>query len=86
MRDELSPYARLIDCLPEGVTPVGFVVAIEVMDADGDMYLHVRGSEGISPWKGVGMLINASDQLRDDMRAPYVRVSVDEEDDDDFTG
>jgi hypothetical protein len=86
VRDELSPYARLIDCLPEGVTPVGFVVAIEVMDANGDLYLHVRGSETIPPWKGVGMLINASDQLRDDMRTPYVRVIVDEDGEDDLAG
>jgi hypothetical protein len=82
VRDELSPYARLIDCLPEGATPVGFVVAIEAMDAEGDLYLHVRGSEGMSPWKGVGMLINAADQLRDDMRTPYVRVIREDEEDD----
>lgn len=82
MRDELSPYARLIDCLPEGSTAIGFVVAIEAMDAEGNMYLHVRGSEGMAPWKGVGMLINASDQLRDDMRTPYVHVIQEDSDDD----
>lgn len=82
MRDELSPYARLCDFLPEGATASGFVVVFEALDAEGELYLHVRSSEGVPPWKAVGMMTTATDQMRDDLRTPYVHV-IQEDDEDD---
>lgn len=68
MRDELSPYARLVDCVPEGYTPTGFVVAIEALDSDGDYVLAFNSSDGMPIWKSIGMAEMLTEDLRERTR------------------
>ena len=86
MRDELSPYARLCDLLPEGHVATGFVVTLEAITPDGNNFLYARMSQGMTPWKAIGMTTSTLDDLRDGLRN-QVRVAADDEDgDDDFAG
>lgn len=78
MRDELNPYARLMDMVPEGCTPVGFVAAIEFLDEDGDYMLAFSESDGTPVWKAIGMAEMLSASLRE-----RTRVQVFEDGDDD---
>lgn len=82
MRDELSPYARLVDCVPEGYTPSGFVVSIECLDPDGNQVLVCRMSDDMTAWKGLGMAQALVVDMKDQFRTPAFA----EEEDDDFTG
>lgn len=79
MRDELSPYARLIDCVPEGYTPTGFIVAIEVLDPEGDPALVCRMSDDVTAWKGLGMAQALVVDMKEQFQTP-VLVEDDEDD------
>lgn len=81
MNDEdLSPYSRLIDILPEGATPTCWVASFEYLHPDGDLRLIHRMVAGTPPWKALGMVTSCANDLADSLREPA--YAVDEEDDD----
>lgn len=79
MRDELSPYARLVDCVPEGYTPSGFVVAIEALSSEGHPVLVCRMSDDMTAWKGLGMAQALVVDMQEQFQVP---VLVEEDEDD----
>jgi len=82
VRDELSPYARLVDCVPEGYTPSGFVVSIEALDPEGRPVLVCRMSDDMTAWKGLGM----AQALVVDMKEQFQTPAMAEDEDDDLAG
>jgi len=54
----------------------GWVTVIEVAGNDGDPYLHTLRSDGLMPWKALGMLEAMAGDLRYNMLQP---AGVDDE-------
>ncbi len=81
MRNELTPYSRLADMLPEGFMPVGFACTIKALDPEGNLVLVHQATAQVPDWEAVGMLTAHIDDLREDMRdATYLAVEEDEGD------
>lgn len=59
---------RLNDLLPEGYIPLGFIVSIKALNADGEVVLVQRTSDGLNAWEAAGMAMSLSDDLRDCLR------------------
>ena len=57
-------YQALLSDLPDGFTPLEAVVSVECLDTDGNVVLLNQKTENCSAWKALGMLISASDDMR----------------------
>lgn len=81
MRDELTPYSRLIDGMPEGYMPVGYVCSVKALDPDGNLVLLHNRTSQVTHWEAIGMLTSHLDDLRDGLREASYAVDEDGEDD-----
>lgn len=68
MADELSTESSVTDCLEEGYIPLAFIASIKALNADGEVVLVHRATEGLNSWEAVGMAMSLSDDLRDGLR------------------
>ena len=80
MRDELTPYSRLIDGLPDGFMPVGFVCSVKALSPSGDLVLLHSHTSQVTTWEAIGMLTSHLDDLRDGLRkANYMPAEGDDD-------
>jgi len=54
--------------LPEGTVVVEAFAVIKVIDPDGGMGFHTRKTEDLTDWEALGMLVAATDQLREQLK------------------
>ncbi len=50
--------------LPEGFTPLEALISIKGLDADGNVMLVERITDGIASWEALGMATTMADSLR----------------------
>lgn len=69
--DENVPDANIpiADMLPEGYISLGFIAVIKCLDSNGDLAIVNVRDDNLSKWEAIGMLIQANDDLRDQLRA-----------------
>lgn len=58
--------------IPDGHIIVGFISIVKVLDENGDTYWATR-SKDINDMEGLGMMVNATEMFREDLRAGRIK-------------
>lgn len=69
MDDLTDSNVSIADMLPENYICLGFVAVVKCLDADGELAIVNLRADGIPKWEAVGMHMQATDDLRDQLRA-----------------
>ena len=58
---------KISDLLPEGFIPLGIVVGIKCLNAEGDISLATYRSPDMSAWEALGILVTLTEDSKREM-------------------